>query len=128
MMEEYGLRILHSGTGLGRAPATALAYMYWFRGFSLEDAFAKLRAVRPCNPRLQAIREATCDVLIDQGHPIRAKLVISRSGYGQAPQVRQLVLKTRAPPTRSISLAELQIQSEYRDASNILNGMCISSS
>lgn len=38
---------------MGRAPATALAYMYWYRGFTLEDAFEKLRVVRPCNPRLQ---------------------------------------------------------------------------
>ena len=67
-------------TGLGRAPATALAYMYWFRDFTLEDAFDTLKAVRPCNPRLQAVRQATCDVLFDSGRLTPATIAVSHAG------------------------------------------------
>ena len=67
-------------SGLGRAPATALAYMYWFHEYTLEAAFEKLRAVRPCNPRLQAIRQATCDILFDKGNLYPAIIVVSKLG------------------------------------------------
>lgn len=60
--------------------------MYWFRNFSLLEAFDKLREVRPCNPRLQAIRQATCDVLFDQGK--YAPTVISVSKPGGANQIQ----------------------------------------
>lgn len=73
--------------GLGRAPATALAYMVWFRGFSLEDAFAKLRAARPCNPRLQAIRQATCDILVDGSRRVPISIAVSRLGVADTVQV-----------------------------------------
>jgi len=63
---------------MGRAPATALAYMYWYRDFTLEDAFEKLRAVRPCNPRLQAVRQATCDTLFDNGTLSSATISVTR--------------------------------------------------
>ena len=43
--------------GLGRAPATALAYMYWCRGFALQDAIHTLKTNRACNPRIVAIRQ-----------------------------------------------------------------------
>lgn len=51
--------------GLGRAPATALAYMYWLRGWDLDEAFATLTGERTCSPRVEAIRAATCDLLLD---------------------------------------------------------------
>ncbi len=31
--------------------------------YLLQDAFRQLYSVRPCNPKLFAIREATCDLL-----------------------------------------------------------------
>ena len=80
---------------MGRAPATALAYMYWFREYTLEGAFIKLFDVRPCNPRLQAVREATCDVLIDQGRPTSCELHVLRSGYSQPPKVTCTKISTR---------------------------------
>ncbi|GMH36175.1 hypothetical protein BSKO_04043 [Bryopsis sp. KO-2023] len=60
---EEGIVYIHCTAGLGRAPAVALAYMYWCRRFSLDGANARLQKVRPCGPKLQAIREATCDIL-----------------------------------------------------------------
>jgi len=51
--------------GLGRAPATALAYMYWLRGWQLPAALEKLTSVRACSPRIEAIRAATADLLTD---------------------------------------------------------------
>jgi len=54
---------VHCTAGMGRAPGTALAYMNWVRGFQLDDAFAVLRGVRACCPKLSAIRAAAVDVL-----------------------------------------------------------------
>lgn len=79
--------ILLYSAGLGRAPATALTYMYWFRGFTLDSAFEKLRAVRPCNPNLQAVRQATCDTLLDQGKTYPVKIAVSRPGSATDIQV-----------------------------------------
>eukprot|EP00898_Chlorokybus_atmophyticus_P008759 jgi/Chlat1/8885/Chrsp92S00687 len=58
-----GTAYVHCTAGLGRAPATALAYMNWLRGLSLAQSNELLQAVRPCNPRYEAIRRATADVL-----------------------------------------------------------------
>ncbi len=55
---ETSLDAHYAHAGLGRAPATALAFMYWCRGIPLLDALAQFRAVRPCNPNIQAIRQA----------------------------------------------------------------------
>jgi hypothetical protein len=49
--------------GLGRAPAVALAYMWWGQGMHLEDAHKLLLSKRPCCPKLSAIREAAADML-----------------------------------------------------------------
>lgn len=49
--------------GLGRAPAVALAYMFWCRDWTLEAANSRLQKVRPCGPKLNAIRQATCDLV-----------------------------------------------------------------
>lgn len=84
------LFLLYS-VGLGRAPATALTYMYWFRGFTLAEAFKKLRAVRPCNPNLQAIRQATCDTLFDRGKTYPAKIIVTRPGSATDIQVSHIV-------------------------------------
>lgn len=35
-----------AAAGLGRAPATALAYMWWFKGWHLEDAYEHLTGER----------------------------------------------------------------------------------
>lgn len=64
--------------GLGRAPATALAYMYWCRGFTLRQAMDTFFAQRPCNPRIQSIRQATLDLLSEGSKLTPVKIAVSR--------------------------------------------------
>lgn len=54
---------VHCTAGLGRAPAVCIAFLYWFRGMSLDDAYKHLTSVRPCGPKKEAIRGATYDML-----------------------------------------------------------------
>lgn len=61
--ERHPCVYVHCTAGMGRAPGTALAYMTWIRGFQLDRAFEVLRDVRPCCPKLSAVRAATVDVL-----------------------------------------------------------------
>jgi hypothetical protein len=37
--------------------------MHWIRGYSLAEANQLLQAVRPCHPKLESIRAATCDII-----------------------------------------------------------------
>lgn len=54
---------VHCTAGLGRSPAVCIAYMYWFRGMQLDQAYKHLTAVRPCGPKRDAIRGATYDLM-----------------------------------------------------------------
>ncbi|CAI5469530.1 unnamed protein product [Closterium sp. Yama58-4] len=65
---ECGTAYVHCTAGLGRAPAVALAYMWWMRDLQLEEANEILQKVRPCGPKLFAIRAAACDLLT--GNPL----------------------------------------------------------
>eukprot|EP00250_Pteridium_aquilinum_P010526 c19452_g1_i1 orf=166-1335(+) len=58
-----GITYIHCTAGLGRAPGVALAYMYWLLGYELLEANELLLSVRPCFPKLESIRNATCDLL-----------------------------------------------------------------
>ncbi|CAE8666062.1 unnamed protein product, partial [Polarella glacialis] len=57
------LAYIHCTAGLGRAPAVALAYMFWIDGMCLDEAYKQLLAVRMCHPQIGAIRSATWDLL-----------------------------------------------------------------
>lgn len=72
--------------GLGRAPATALAYMYWLRGWKLQEAYDKLTGARRCSPRVEAIRAATGDLLTDST-PVELTIGLRRRGTGKQFQV-----------------------------------------
>lgn len=72
--------------GLGRAPATALAYMYWLRGWQLPEALETLTSQRRCSPRVEAIRAATADLLTDS-RPCQLTVGIRRRGTAQTFQV-----------------------------------------
>jgi hypothetical protein len=88
---EQGRRVyVHCTAGLGRAPAVAIAWRYWFyRGdededeeeaeeqegeeegegegpssFSLDAAYGAVTSIRPCGPRRESIRGATVDLLL----------------------------------------------------------------
>lgn len=58
---------VHCTAGLGRAPALAIAYLYWLADApkynALDDAYNAVTSVRPCGPRKDAIRAATADVM-----------------------------------------------------------------
>ncbi|XP_024970723.1 phosphoglucan phosphatase DSP4, amyloplastic-like isoform X2 [Cynara cardunculus var. scolymus] len=58
-----GITYIHCTAGLGRAPATALAYMFWVQGYKLQDAITLLLSKRPCFPKVDAIKSATADIL-----------------------------------------------------------------
>lgn len=66
-----GVTYVHCTAGLGRAPAVALAYMFWVLGYKLNEAHRLLLSKRPCFPKLDAIKSATADILTG----LRKKLV-----------------------------------------------------
>ena len=47
---------VHCTAGLGRAPAVIIAYMHWFCGMNLEDAYAFVTGRRRCHPRVRLPR------------------------------------------------------------------------
>lgn len=56
---------LHCTAGMGRSPGLAIAYMYWFLDEfdTLDAAYEGLTSIRPCGPKKESIRGATCDIL-----------------------------------------------------------------
>lgn len=58
-----GVTYIHCTAGLGRAPAVALAYMFWVQGYALGEAHRLLLSKRSCCPKLEAIKSATADIL-----------------------------------------------------------------
>lgn len=58
-----GVTYIHCTAGLGRAPAVALAYMFWILGYSLNEGHRLLQSKRACFPKLEAIKLATADIL-----------------------------------------------------------------
>lgn len=84
-----GTAYVHCTAGLGRAPATALAYMWWIKGIPLDQAHADLTSKRPCCPKLSAIREAAVDILYGEG-PVPVTLGVLRRGTAQVVEVAGL--------------------------------------
>lgn len=60
--EGKGRVYLHCTAGLGRAPAVAIAYMFWFCCMNLNKAYDTLTSKRPCGPSKRSIRAATYDL------------------------------------------------------------------
>eukprot|EP00238_Polyblepharides_amylifera_P012711 CAMPEP_0196587502 /NCGR_PEP_ID=MMETSP1081-20130531/57641_1 /TAXON_ID=36882 /ORGANISM="Pyramimonas amylifera, Strain CCMP720" /LENGTH=349 /DNA_ID=CAMNT_0041909699 /DNA_START=329 /DNA_END=1378 /DNA_ORIENTATION=+ len=70
LKRKRGSAYVHCTAGMGRAPAVALAHMWWLeedpatgRPFTLDSAYKLLYGLRPCHPQLKSIRAATCDVI-----------------------------------------------------------------
>ncbi|KAK3422202.1 hypothetical protein EUGRSUZ_G02727 [Eucalyptus grandis] len=57
-----GVTYIHCTAGLGRAPAVALAYMFWVQGYKLGEAHRLLQSKRSCFPKVYAIKSATADI------------------------------------------------------------------
>lgn len=94
---------IHCTAGLGRAPAVAMAWMHWCKGFSLDDAISHLTSIRACNPKVQAIRQATVDVLypqplVDVDIVLSAATVLAAQGATPA-----------ASPTVQVGVAHLML-------------------
>lgn len=64
---QHGRVYTHCTAGLGRAPAVAIAALYWLNPsdglVSLDDAYQFVTSIRPCGPNKDAIRAATYDLL-----------------------------------------------------------------
>nr|GEX98340.1 phosphoglucan phosphatase DSP4, amyloplastic [Tanacetum cinerariifolium] len=58
-----GITYIHCTAGLGRAPATALAYMFWVLGYKLNNAVSLILRNRKCYLNVDAIKSATADIL-----------------------------------------------------------------
>ncbi|KAI3458898.1 hypothetical protein Pfo_015561 [Paulownia fortunei] len=58
-----GVTYIHCTAGLGRAPSTAVAYMFWVQGYTLNEAHKLLMSKRSCFPKLDDIKSATADIL-----------------------------------------------------------------
>ena len=50
------LTYVHCNAGFNRAPTVAIAYLYRYRGMSLDEAHEFVRRRRPCAPYLSALR------------------------------------------------------------------------
>lgn len=84
-----GTVYIHCTAGLGRAPATAVAYMAWIRGVPIDEAMEKLTSIRRCSPKIEAIRSATADLLLGIG-PVPATIGLYRFGTADKVQVSGL--------------------------------------
>lgn len=80
-----GTAYVHCTAGMGRAPAVALAFMWWIKGIHLEDAHALLTSKRHCSPRLPSIRAAAADLLYG-GPPTPVEIELFR--WGDASDVK----------------------------------------
>lgn len=72
------LAYIHCTAGLGRAPGVALSYMFMVEGWCLDEAYAKLFAVRRCHPQLGMIRAAACDMLAGGLGTGKVRIAIAR--------------------------------------------------
>ena len=61
--QEHGKAYVHCTAGLGRAPAVAIASLFWNTDMNLDEAYEYLTRIRPCGPNADAIRGATFDIL-----------------------------------------------------------------
>jgi hypothetical protein len=84
-----GTAYIHCTAGMGRAPATAVAYMAWIRGIPVDTAYEMMTTVRRCSPKIQAIRSATADLLLGTG-PVTASIAVYRPGTANSIQVAGL--------------------------------------
>lgn len=82
--KQGGTAYVHCTAGMGRAPAVALAYMWWVKGIHLEEGHALLTGKRTCSPRLASIRAATADLLYG-GPPTPVEIEVFK--FGTASQI-----------------------------------------
>uniref|UniRef100_J3NAS0 Tyrosine specific protein phosphatases domain-containing protein n=1 Tax=Oryza brachyantha TaxID=4533 RepID=J3NAS0_ORYBR len=89
--EGKGRVYVHCTAGLGRAPAVAIAYMFWFENMDLKTAYEKLTSKRPCGPNRRAIRAATYDLAKNDPHKESFESLPERAFEGIADWERRLI-------------------------------------
>ena len=47
---------VHCTAGVGRAPATVIGYLAWYKGMDLDEAYNLVKSLRACDPYIDAIR------------------------------------------------------------------------
>lgn len=63
LVTDHSRTYVHCTAGFGRAPAVTIAYLAWYRDFSLEQAYTHVTECRSCAPSMEAIRLADADRL-----------------------------------------------------------------
>lgn len=90
-LENGGRAYVHCTAGLGRSPGMVIAYLYWFKGMSLDEAYTHLTSQRPCGPNRDAIRGATFDII--HGEPFNEFEKLSNEMYAVLSEVERAVLQ-----------------------------------
>lgn len=47
---------VHCTAGVGRAPATVIAYLAWHSGMDIDEAYQLVKSLRACDPYIDVIR------------------------------------------------------------------------
>ena len=82
-MREGHIVYCHCTAGMGRSPGVAIAYLYWCLNFeSLDQAYDFLTSKRPCGPKKESIRLATCDMMWGHGDALPENMVTSDDPQG----------------------------------------------
>lgn len=92
-LENGGRAYVHCTAGLGRSPAMAIAYLFWFKRMELDEAYEHLTRQRPCGPNRDAIRGATFDLV--HGEPFHRFNDLPREMYATLSDVERAVLQHR---------------------------------
>lgn len=92
-LENGGRAYVHCTAGLGRSPAMAIAYLFWFQRMELDEAYEHLTRQRPCGPNRDAIRGATFDLV--HGEPFQLFKELPREMYATLSDVERAVLQHR---------------------------------
>jgi protein-tyrosine phosphatase len=56
---------VHCTEGIGRAPSVVVTYLHWIQQWDLDEALRHVSARRRCSPNMEAIRQASEDLLVD---------------------------------------------------------------
>lgn len=61
LIDDGRVVLVHCNVGVNRSPSTAICYLHWMAGWTLDDAESHLRKCRNCSPVMEVVRLATRD-------------------------------------------------------------------
>ena len=94
---------VHCTAGLGRAPAVCIAYLFWWCGMDLDEAYAYLTNIRPCGPKVWRSPNLSYGVRPCEWHQINSIPILRRLqvGVGRGapllPSQQYVERRSRAP-------------------------------